>query len=237
MAMFGGLWVPDDLLAEGYAVDLLGRYFRRDEDGYVYSGAGFDTYPTDPASGIAVPGDTANVVTDSGLVALSLLGIRVTGYEALIITHYRTQEIEKLRGSIPAHVRIGEEANATLLARDGPAWRLWELLYDIKDRTKDTRFGAVAAGKLPARKRPGLIPIEDSRIAGVFRRKAPDRDKSWWDDVRAASLDPQRTANGTTLRGYLASLRGKAGADHLPILRVLEIIGWMHPRHSPAAGA
>ena len=39
---------------------------------------------------------------------------------------------------------IDEEASAALLARDGPAWTLWELLYEIKDRAKETRFGAVA---------------------------------------------------------------------------------------------
>lgn len=235
MARFGSLWVPDELLAEEYALDLLGRYFRRDEDGYMYSGAVFDTYPADPASGSAAPADTANVVTSSDLVALSLLGIRVTGYEALIITQYRTQEIENLLDSIPAHACIDEEASAALLARGGPAWMLWELLYEIKDRTKETRFGAVAAGKLLARKRPGLIPIEDSRIAGVFRRKAPDRDESWWDDVRAAALDSQPTANGTTLWGYLASLRSEARVDHLAVLRVLDIIGWMHAVTRPLA--
>ena len=232
MAMFGGLRGPDELLAGEYALDLLDRYFRRDGGGYVYSGAVFDTYPADPASGIAAPSDTesSNVVTDSDLIALSMLGIRVTGYEALIITRYRTQEIENLLRSIPAPARIDDEASGALLTRDGPAWMLWKLLYEIKDRTKDARFGAVAAGKLIARKRPGLIPIEDSRIATVFSRTAPDRDESWWEDVRTAALDSNLTADGTTFWGYLAGLRSKAGVDHLPILRVLDIIGWMRAR-------
>jgi hypothetical protein len=237
MVMFGSLWVPDELLAGEYALDLLSAYFCRDDDGYVYSGAVFDSYPADPLSGDAVSCDTANVVTGSDLVALSLLGIRVTGYEALIITQYRAQEIGDLLGSIPADARIEEEASAALLTRDGPAWQLWKLLYEIKDRTREARFGAVAAGKLLARKRPDLIPIEDSQIAGVFRRKAPDRDEHWWDDVRTAALDTQLTANGNTLWGHLARLRGEAGADHLPVLRILDIIGWMHARRSPAAGA
>jgi Family of unknown function (DUF6308) len=98
-------------------------------------------------------------------------------------------------------------------------------------------LGAVGAGKLLARKRPTLIPIEDSQIARVFRRKAPDRDERWWDDVRTAVLDTQLTAHGTTLWGYLAHLRDEAGPDHLPILRILDIIGWMHARRSPGAQA
>jgi hypothetical protein len=171
----------------------------------------------------------------SHLVALSLLGIRVTGYEALTITQYRVQEIGGLLGGIPADARIEEDASAVLLTRDGPAWQLWKLLYEIKDRTREARFGAVAAGKLLARKRPGLIPSEDSQIAAEFRRKAPDRDERWWDDVRTAALDTQLAANGTTLWGYLAHLRDEAGADHLPVLRVLDIIGWMHARRGPGA--
>lgn len=139
------------------------------------------------------------MVTGSDLVTLSLLGIRVTGYKALIIAQYRTQEIGNLPGSIPAHTCIDEQASAALPAPGGAGTAtLWELLYQIKDRTKETRFGAVAAGRLLARKRPSLIPIEDSRIAGVLRRKAPDRDESWWDDVRTAALESQLTANGTT---------------------------------------
>ncbi len=93
-----------------------------------------------------------------------------------------------------------------------------------------TRLGAVAAGKLLARKRPALIPIEDSAIAEVFRRKAPDRDEGWWDDVRTARQDDEPKANGAPLRDYLTGLRGAAHLDHLPVLRVLDIIAWMHVR-------
>lgn len=235
MPMFGGLRVPDELLDEQYALDLLRRYFKRDADGYVYSGAAFDTYPADPASGAGASCDVANLITDSDLIALSLLGIRVTGYEALAIRMALAREIEGLLSHIPAHARIEEEGSITLLAPNGPAWTLWDLLFQIKDRTKDRRFGAVAAGKLLARKRPGLIPIEDSLISSTFWRKAPDRDEKWWDDVRTAALDGRLLANGTTFWKYLARLRSEAGAEHLSTLRVLDIIGWMHARRGPTA--
>jgi Family of unknown function (DUF6308) len=224
------------LLDEGYARGLLRDYFRRDGTGYVYSGAMFDTYPADLVSGIATQPGTADEITDSDLVALSMLGIRVTGYEALIIMQDRHKEIEALLASIPAEAHIEEDASTGLLARGGPAWTLWELLREIKDRTKEARFGAVAAGKLLARKRPGLIPIEDSRIAAVFCRRPPDRDEHWWDDVRSAALDPRPAANGTTLWRYLAHLRNQSGQGHLPVLRVLDIIGWMHAHRDPGIG-
>ncbi|HET9896339.1 MAG TPA: DUF6308 family protein [Streptosporangiaceae bacterium] len=230
MTQFGGLNVPDLLLQEEYARALLRDYFRRDSDGYVYSGAMFDVYPADAASGNVTPPGATSSITDSDLIALSMLGIRVTGYEALIITHDRHQEIQSLLADVPPDVGIEDEASARLLARGESAWKLWKLLRDIKDRTKEARFGAVAAGKLLARKRPDLIPIEDSQIAAVFSRKPPDRDERWWDDVRSAALDPKPVASGTTLWRYLARIRDQEKKDHLPVLRVLDIIGWMHVR-------
>jgi len=230
MTVFGGLRVPGELLAEEYALDLLSRYFRRDEQGYAYSGAMFDTYPADPAAAAPGPADMADVVTDSDLIALSMLGIRVTGHEALAITRYHTERIRELLGRIPASACIRSSTSAALLAQGGPAWDLWDLLRGIRDRTKDARLGAVAAGKLLARKRPALIPIEDSAIAEVFRRRAPDRDEGWWHDVRTAMQDDQPKANGVPLWEYLTGLRRSAHLDHLPVLRVLDIIAWMHAR-------
>lgn len=230
MTMFGGLRIPDELLVEEYALGLLERYFRRDERGYVYSGALFDTYPSDPVTAVAEPADTANVVTDSDLIALSMLGIRVTGQEALTITHYRAKEIRELLGSIPVDCCIISNASAALLVRGSPAWLLWNLLREVRDRTKDARLGAVAAGKLLARKRPALIPIEDSATSQVFGRKAPDRDETWWDDVRTAMCDDLPKANGVPLYDYLVRLRGTAHQNHLSALRVLDIISWMHAR-------
>jgi hypothetical protein len=233
--MFGRLWVPEELLDETYARGLLRDYFRRDDGGWVYSGAMFDTYPAEPATAAASQPAAANAITDSDIVALSMLGIRATGYEALIITRYTTREIEALLAKIRADALIDEDESAGLLSPDGPAWKLWELLRDVKDRTKDARFGTVAAGKILARKRPGLVPIGDSRIAAVFRRPPPDRDERWWDDVRSASLYPRKTAAGTTLWRYLDRIKDEENLAHLPTLRVLDIIGWMHARQRVSA--
>lgn len=222
MALFGRLEVPDELIDPAYARRLLGEYLSRDEDGYLYSGAAFDMYP-DPL--LPSPPD---VITDSDLVAITLLGIRLTGHHALAITRDRAGEIRRLLGSIPAHARIEDSHADRLVDRDGPAWELWTLLRDVKDRTNNTALGPVAAGKLLARKRPDLIPISDSRTARVFTRPDPAADKNWWDDVRTAALDTCCKANGTTLWNYLASLRDTPGAAHLPILRVLDILAWMH---------
>jgi Family of unknown function (DUF6308) len=223
MSIFGGLDVPDDLLDRKRALGLLARYLCRDEKGHFFSGSAFDAYG--PASG-----GSADLVTDSDLIALALLGIRVTGHEALAITHYHADEICRLLCLIPPRTRIEDDDAGCLLDRSGPAWELWALLSNVKDRQKNVRLGPVASGKLLAHKRPGLIPISDSRTASTFKRRPPGRDASWWDDVRAASRDPRSAADGMTLWEYLASLRSAPAAGHLPVLRVLDILAWMHDR-------
>src|ERR1700733_10499339 len=44
-------------------------------------------------------------------------------------------------------------------------------------------------------------------------------------------------ASGTTLWRYLDRTKVQECLGHLPILRVLDIIGWMHARSSPGADA
>lgn len=188
--MFGRLDVPGQLLDPTHARHLLGEYLSRDKSGLLYSGAAFDLYP-DPL----LPG-SAYVITDSDLVAVALLGTRTTGHEALAITRDRVGEIRRLLEEIPAHASIEGTDADRLLHPDGPAWQLWTLLRDIRDRTKDAALGPVAAGKLLARKRPGLIPISDSRTAKSFARPNPGADRHWWADVRSAALDPSKSADG-----------------------------------------
>ena len=235
MARFGELEFPDGLLNREYALALLGEYVGRDAEGYVYSGAAFDTYghasapgqPGTRAEGIAAP---VNTITDSDLVALSMLGRRVTGYQALSITGPLGGTIGELLAQIPPQARIEGENAEALLARCGPAWKLWDLLRDVTDRRTGRHLGPVAAGKLLARKRPDLNPISDRYTSEAFSRKPPREDATWWDDVRSAALDPRPAANGVTLWEYLADLRQAADVTHLPILRVLDILGWMHGR-------
>jgi hypothetical protein len=62
----------------------------------------------------------------------------------------------------------------------------------------------------------------------VFKRRDPDADIPWWDDVRAAARDPEPKAAGQALWRYLSDLRGEPDALHLPVLRVLDILAWAH---------
>lgn len=125
MAEFGELEFPDELLDRDYALGLLSEYLERDVEGYVYSGAAFDTYARGPVSG--QPGTRAteiapavHAVTDSDVVALSLLSTRITGYQALSITGPLADRIGDLLAQIPPQARIQDEDSDLLLARPGP---------------------------------------------------------------------------------------------------------------------
>ena len=92
-----------------------------------------------------------------------------------------------------------------LLAQGGPAWALCDLLRGVRDRTKDARLGAVAAGKLLARKRPRLIPVWDHVVRCALGH--PNGAWLWLDNLLRAegsghpasagrSPTPSRTAPG-----------------------------------------
>jgi Family of unknown function (DUF6308) len=218
--MFGGLDVPECLLDPDHAADLLRRYLEQDENRYLYSGAAFDFRPED---------DDPNAITSSDLIALTMLGIRVTGHEALSLMRYQAAEIRRLLSDIPADSTIEDEASSRLLDQAGPGYELWRLLRCTRDQTKTKHLGPVAAGKILARKRPSLFPMADSRTALVFNRPAPGFDSAWWEDVRSAALDQCPKTGGPALWEHLAAVRtGDIGAAHLPTLRVLDIVAWTH---------
>jgi len=55
----------------------------------------------------------------------------------------------------------------------GPAWALSDLLRGVRDRTKDARLGAMAAGNLLARKRPRPGPDRRQRDRGGVQAETP----------------------------------------------------------------
>jgi hypothetical protein len=117
-------------------------------------------------------------------------------------------------------VTLAEDEAEHLTAQSGPAWELWQLLHDIKPRPQDrNRLGPVAAGKLLARKRPHLIPVYDSHVKKVLGR--PRNDQTWWRDLRCL------VTKDDALVSELKAVRTKAGAAHLSLLRIFDIMCWM----------
>lgn len=205
--------IPQVLLDEDYAVGLVREYLSKDSDGrFRYSGAYFERL----GGGGDRPG-AAFQVTAEDLLAVSMLSVRVIRYYALDVLVYQARQISRLLAKIPVDARLTDDGAGELIAEDGPAWELWQLLHDIKPQRERSRLGPVAAGKLLARKRPHLIPIHDSHVREALGR--PRNDQAWWSDLHCRLAEDAE----------LEVVRARAGADAacLSLLRVFDIMCWM----------
>ena len=209
--------IPDRLRHEDVAVGLVKEYFADDPaTGRArYSGSYFERL-----GGGGDRPEVAYQITAEDLLAVSMLSVPIVRYYALHVLDYRGREISGLLAQIPPDVTLADDEAEHLIAQDGPAWELWQLLHDIKPRSQDrNRLGPVAAGKLLARKRPHLIPVYDSHVKKVLGR--PWNDQTWWRDLRCL------VTKDDALVSELRAVRTKAGAAHLSLLRTFDIMCWM----------
>ena len=166
-----GIDIPARLRDEDFATCLVKRYLAPDPaTGRArYSGAYFER--------IGGGGDRPEVAyqfTAEDLLAVTMLSVRIEGYHALDVLNYQAQELNSLLTQIPLAIALQDPEAEALIAEDGPAWRLWEAIRDIKPRADNDSIGPITAGKLLARKRPDLLPVYDSRVKGVLGRPRPD---------------------------------------------------------------
>jgi Family of unknown function (DUF6308) len=200
---------------EDFATCLVKRYLATDTAGRAcYSGAYFERI-----GGGGDRPEVASKFTAEDLLAVTILSVRIEGYHALEILHYQAGKLNDLLSQIPRGIDLQTPRAAAHIARGGPAWRLWESICDIEPRPEGNRIGPVAAGKLLARKRPRLLPVYDSRIKKVLRR--PRIDNQWWHDLH------DEPVNDPGLVQELESVRDRAGAGHMSLLRVFDVMCWM----------
>ena len=210
-----GIDIPERLRDEDTAVGLVRRYFEAGPDGRArYSGAYFERL-----GGGGNRPEVAYQVTAEDLLAVSMLSVRVIRYYALDVLVHRGREVSALLAQIPVDVKLGDDGADELIAQDGPARKLWQLLHDIKPQLHRNRLGPVAAGKLLARKRPHLIPVCDSYVERVLGRTRTHG--TWWADLRC------QLTEDAALVSELGAVRARAGAGHLSLLRTLDIMCWM----------
>jgi len=219
--------IPGKLRDEDFAACLVRRYLAPGSTtGRArYSGAYFERI-----GGGGDRPETAYQFTAEDLLAVTMLSVRIEGYHALEVLCYQATELNDLLAQIPPGIALQDPEAGTLIAQGGPAWRLWDAICDIEPRPESNRIGPVAAGKLLARKRPHLIPVYDSRIKKVLKR--PRTDNQWWQDLRAELI------NGQGLVQELEAVRDKAGAGHMSLLRVFDVMCWMFSwegEHGPYA--
>lgn len=218
--------IPGKLRDENFATGLVEAYFATDSEGRAqYSGAYFERL-----GGGGDRPETACQFTAEDLLAVSMLSVRISGYHALHVLEYEAGKLSSLLAKIPVGVTLTDLRAELLVAEDGPAQELWQAIHDIRPRPGDKRIGRVAAGKLLARKRPQLIPVYDSRVKKVLGR--PGVDRRWWRDLRCQLIKDQ------DLVRELESVRARAGAGDLSLLRTFDIMCWMFgDPGSPAQGA
>jgi hypothetical protein len=150
-------------------------------------------------------------ITANDLVAITMLGVQVPGETAWWILTEGADEISRLLVDIgPASLAIwSDDAD---LSRESNAWALSDLL------TQRQGIGRTIASKLLAAKRPHLFPIYDTVIGAALGIGDANYWELWQDLLR----------QDAELRSVVASLqRSVAGAEHLSILRVLDITVWM----------
>ena len=209
--------IPDELRDEEAAVGLVMKYFEDDPATGLarYSGAYFERL-----GGGGDRPEVAYQITAEDLLAVSMLSVPVVRYYALHVLDYKGREISGMLAQIPVDVTLADDEAEHLIAQGGPGWKLWELLRGIKPRPQDKKhLGPVAAGKLLARKRPQLLPVYDSHVRKVLGR--PRDDQTWWRDLHC-----QLTRDDALVR-ELETVRSRAGAGHLSLLRTFDIMCWM----------
>ncbi|MBT2519771.1 DUF6308 family protein [Arthrobacter sp. ISL-28] len=198
--------IPDEA-AHSY----LKRYFGLGEwQDNEFTGAYFDTFGT----------NAPNAMTADDVMAIACLSKHVPARAALGILGDYSIKITTLLAYIPPDLSLEDipfDEHDKYFGDGTPALRLWRLLR----RQDSTRWGigATTASKLMARKRPGLIPIYDSVVGRVTGFNNSDGTWSAWHHAFATDGE---------LVERLVSLRSAAGLQGISLLRVLDVVLWMH---------
>jgi len=160
-------------------------------------------------------------ISEADLDALRSLSVRVTkDAKHQLLGGHDGERVAELFSRIPPDLDIWDvsgDGYENQLGATSPAWQLWYVFrYLFRDAPK--RFGrGVTAGKLLHGKRPRLVPIYDSRVRSAL---GPRRREFWvaiWCVMQQADI---RVALSRTQQQVPA-------AEHLSLLRVLDIIAWM----------
>ena len=203
--------------------ELVRAYFDATDPKHAFSGRAFDVY--------GMVGTDPNAISGTDLVAVSMLSIEIRAKSSSGITPTAAIELDERQGEATAILeRIDQNAQLhelderqflEVLGGDkSPGRLLHALLLEILSDKKGNRW--VATHKLLARKRPGLFPVRDKAVSqglGFGPRSAWWR--PWWEALHGVDAD------GGLLVEKVEEVRSAAGAENLPLLRVLDIIVWV----------
>lgn len=172
---------------------------------------------------LGMPDRDPHVITATDLVAVSFLSVSVPPRAAWTILTTRAASLTKALGQIPPDLAIEDPGcTAEMYQVDSALQELWNLLRHDEEGNL-WKMGATTVSKVMARKRPALVPIQDS----VVMRELGSADSTYWDQWWQAmhlNIDghPVVTRFARQLRGSVPE------AAHLSLLRALDIAIWMH---------
>lgn len=167
--------------------------------------------------------DDPNVITATDLVAVSFLSVNVPPRAAWSILTTRAAALTGALERIPTDLAIEDSGCTAEMYQVGSALQeLWNLLRRDEEGNL-WNMGATTVSKVMARKRPALVPIQDS----VLMRELGAADATYWD--RWWQAMHLHVDDRPVVAGFASQLRGSvAEATRLGLLRTLDIVIWMH---------
>jgi hypothetical protein len=189
---------------ESSAVELLRDYFTPLPTGR-FSGAHFESF----GGGGDRPA-VANTFTADDLVAVTTLGVTLSGDAAIALLETRSSEFSELLGPITV-----ERAFAELTFDD--IGEDWAVRAAYRSLITLPGVGQTKATKLLARKRPHLVPIQDSVITAELGVTS-----AYWKPLHRWLTD-----NGAANAARLEHLREQAGLGlRISVLRTFDVLAW-----------
>ena len=200
-------------------------------DAGAYTGAYFGT--------VAEDGAHPNQLTAGDLIAVSMLSVTVPAGTARRLLMDPPAAIARVLAAHPVGLSM-ESADEDVFSEGSSLQELWNAVrYRDSAKTK-WGIGPTTASKILARKRPALIPIQDSvvnRLLGVSDR---DTWTYWWDALHHPGPDGAPGENpavafAAKAREAALSTNSSSGERdalaNLSTLRTLDVILWMYGFH------
>jgi hypothetical protein len=186
----------------------------------IFTGSHFESFVGAP--------NPANEVTAADLLAVQTLAVTVPSRAALGILGTYAQKITDLLGDIDPTLKLeevqGDADFETVLGNTSPALALWDLLRRNTPEEERWDVGETIASTIMARKRPHLIPIDDSVVTRVIGRGRKSSWRMWRDELCA---DGYLTDRATEIKEHV-------GRPNLSTLRALDIVLWQFGRKPEA---
>ena len=185
-----------------------------------FTGSHFETFAGAP--------NPVNEVTAADLLAVQTLAVTVPSRAALGILETYAQRISELLSDIDPTLKLeevrGEADFEAVLGKASPALAMWDLLRRNTPEEERWDVGETIASKIMARKRPHLIPIDDSVVTRLVGRGKNNSWRMWRDELCADNYLTDRAGE----------IKEHVGRSDLSTLRALDIVLWQFGRKQEA---